>query len=337
MRRDSSSRGIESLDAVWGDFLSYKYIDDDFFDREVVIVVLLFYKNMLLSLLDRTDDAIELSARIDAYIATLYHRSDYVHDQSLESIVEDISQASNIHSPVSAPVLHEILLGHTVWSDFYPQAQNVQATLGTLVHVLDTTTQEPTRLIVANTMRLYHIQRMLKALFILSHHTKIPLHFSSSLAEKIRTPIVRDCVMHIEKTNSLLPLFQLWQRIICYDFIDDEHEIKEFMHVVIVVYKNLACCMHHARNPLESQEVQLQDVLELYDQISALEISELLDLLDDVATQLDHISHVYEFNNPELSWTTWFKKYWWAIPVVVTWMYLTIVKHTDNNSAHKVA
>lgn len=317
-------KNMSSFDVLWSDFLSYKYIDDDHFDKEVVIVVLLLYKHMLLSLLDRTDDVRELAARIDAAIAMVYHRAEYALEEVLEVTGADSVQESSSYNPL----LHQLLLGHTAWSDFYPQAtQTMQTTVGTLVHVLDTTTQEPTYLVVANAVRLYHIQRMLKALFILSHHTQKPIYIAQ-LSDNIKTPIVRDCVLHIEKTHSLLPLFQLWQRIICYDFIHDTHEVKEFMHVVVILYKSLACCMQQGRGE--------HDVLALYDQISALEIGELLDLLDDVATQVDHISYVYELNNTHLSWSTWFKKYWWVVPVVATWVYLTIVKHTNMQSAPKI-
>ncbi|MFI5332795.1 MAG: hypothetical protein ACHQVS_01710 [Candidatus Babeliales bacterium] len=317
---------IASFDAVWSDFLSYKYIDDDRFDKEVVIVVLLLYKHMLVSLLDRTDEALELAARIDAYIAMVSHRAEYALEEVLEVDVDTAAQETTSY----APLLHELLLGHTAWSDFYSDAkQNMQATLGTLVHVLDTTTQEPVHLVVANAVRLYHIQRMLKALFILSHHTQKPMHVSQ-LSEKIKTPIVRDCVQHIEKTRSLLPLFQLWQRIICYDFIHDTHEVKEFMRVVVIMYKSIACCMQQER------AVPDHDILALYDQIAALEIGELLDLLDDVATQVDHISHVYELNNADLSWSVWFKKYWWVVPVVAAWVYLTIAKHAAAQHVPKV-
>lgn len=289
---------------------------------------------MLVSLLDRTDDIVALSARIDAYIATLQHRQPlYIEDFSLDALMQDLAQVPTDHTDCRGPLLHELLLGHTAWSDFYPQAtQQVHTTVGTLVHVLDSPIDEPTRLIVANTLRLYHIQRMLKSLFVLSHYAQQPLVLSSKLSEKIRAPIVRNCVEQIEKTKSLLPLFQLWQRIICYDFINDMHEIKEFMHLVIIVYKNLTCCMQQAaargNGQIPSNE-QLQEILSLYDHISALEISELLDLLDDVATQLDHIGQVYELHNPDMSWTLWLKKYWWVIPVAALWTYLTILKHVD--------
>lgn len=332
-----SLRGIESLDALWSDFLSYKYIDDDLLDREMVIVMLLFYKNMLLLLLDRQDEVSELSDRIDAYISTLYNRSTS-DNQLLETIAENISQTSEAYSEAHAHALQDILLGHVAWSDFYPHAvQNLPATVGTLVHVLDNASHEPTHFIVANNMRLYHIQRMLRALFVLSYHTKKAPCFSPLLSTKFTAPIVRECVTQMEKTQSYVPLFQLWQRIICYDFINDEHEVKEFMHAVILVYKSLECQLQQSRSPHHgAQEEQvLHDVLELYDQIAALPVGELLDLLDDVATQLDHISHAYELNNSDLSWKDWLKKYWWTAPVIALWLYFTVLKHAEQTVVEK--
>jgi hypothetical protein len=334
--------GATPADALWTDFLSYKYINDPLFEREMIVVTLLLYKKMLLLSLDQVDTARELSDRIDTYLATLSHKQEIVSEHALNALLTEISRVPWVTAPVNGESIHDLLLGHSAWSDFYPDAMyTMQATVGTLVHVLDAPTPEPTRLVVSNTLRLYHIQRMLKALFVLSHHAKMPIYFSSPWSEKIKTPIVRDCVARMESSHDLLPLFQVWQRIICYDFINDIDEVKEFMQVLIVVYKNLICCLHKrfARPAFSDSDVQLHDLLAVYDQINVLEISELLDLLDDVALQLDHISHLYELDNPHLSWTRWFKKYWWVLPVCATWLYVALLKQSGENVlyTHEVA
>lgn len=330
---DAPARARDSFDALWIDFLSYKYINDDLFEREMIIATLLFYKDMLATSFDFKENAHELCARIDTYINSLGSRAEPVAEYALETLLHDMPTGSIKTDSPDTHLLQEILLGHSAWSDFYPEASStMQATVGTLVHVLGTSNQEPTRLVVCNTMRLYHIQRMLKSLFILSHFAKMPIHFSSPLSEKVRTPILRDCVIRMEKSHSLLPLFQVWQRIICYDFIDDGDEIKEFMHLLIIVYKSLTCSLHQSRMQKNSESIpdaQLLNILEVYDHVSQLEIAELLDLLDDIALHLDHIAHMYELHNPHLRWIDWFKKYWWIFPVVVTWFYFSLLKHKD--------
>ncbi|HSW73690.1 MAG TPA: hypothetical protein VLG71_00905, partial [Candidatus Limnocylindria bacterium] len=54
----------------------------------------------------------------------------------------------------------------------------------------------------------------------------------------------------------------------------------------------------------------------------------LLNLLDDIVNQYESFHQQFELNNQSLTWSEWFKKYWWAPPIVVVSVFITYLRHS---------
>jgi hypothetical protein len=73
---------------------------------------------------------------------------------------------------------------------------------------------------------------------------------------------------------------------------------------------------------LKPQKGMISDMSSLYNQLSALPLPELLDLLDTTYTSLKKI--FINYNAPNT--VTWMAKYWWVPPVAVTALSYTVFK-----------
>jgi hypothetical protein len=60
-----------------------------------------------------------------------------------------------------------------------------------------------------------------------------------------------------------------------------------------------------------------EDIIELYSTIATLPIPEMLNSLDSLVEDLIEIIEKYELDTA-MSWTQWFKKYWWVPPVIIS-------------------
>jgi hypothetical protein len=63
--------------------------------------------------------------------------------------------------------------------------------------------------------------------------------------------------------------------------------------------------------------MDLETIMEIYDDVHNLPISQMLNLLDELVDEFDDFSIHYEWHNQKLSWYAWFTAYWWSIPTMI--------------------
>lgn len=73
----------------------------------------------------------------------------------------------------------------------------------------------------------------------------------------------------------------------------------------------------YGHEPSRFNASTLDSIQQVYTQIAALPIPELLDLIEEIVNQVDHFSQQYELHNQSLSWYAWLEHYWWIPPTVL--------------------
>ncbi|HSW73596.1 MAG TPA: hypothetical protein VLG71_00405 [Candidatus Limnocylindria bacterium] len=281
----ATSSDIAPFKKIWHKVLAYRYLEDGTFVREVIILILLLYKNLLLSV-DKE----------------LYHRK----------------------APDESALTELLIAGHQKLSDLCPHVHcdDISDMVVAVERLLDETSL-PTDVVVNNILRFYHVQRLVRSIFILDKHSKrsMPTLVISVPQDTWTHPLVKECVRSLNQKTTLTPLFRLWKKVTSYDCIDDQRLLQEFVRLVILVYNH---CMHERALPNRSSENPQEAMVSLYEQIAKLPIPELLDLLDELVDQYEKLSTTYEINNTTMSWSAWAKKYWWAPPVILASLVMVI-------------
>lgn len=174
--------------------------------------------------------------------------------------------------------------------------------------------------IITNNLRHYHIQRLLKSIVIL---TKVDSSYVrllwNCLSQSIHSqPVlfqhekVQECLDEILKSKSLDPLFSLWHHFMAYKFANDSLFLQEFVMLEYMLYRKLIDCL---RVLVLKTSPTAEDFIELYTSIAALPVPEMLNSLDALVEELIVIMEKYELDTA-MSWSQWFKKYWWVPPVI---------------------
>ncbi len=91
------------------------------------------------------------------------------------------------------------------------------------------------------------------------------------------------------------------------------NEVFQFSEINDQMCISVAACLHEKERFNAST---IDAITQLYSQIVALPIPEILDLLEEIVSQFDDISTNHELNNSTLSWHKWIEKYWWMPPVI---------------------
>lgn len=329
------------LHKIWYDFLAYKFIEDSTFVRETITTMLLFYKDLLLGVLTKGEHSDELIE----YVENLYTQPDRA---VIDEIMGGIEVLSNVTLKTCSKChleINEVLVGHHSLLGFQPEHEDEvrNSDLSAIVHLLDDE-HDGQKLVVNNNMRFYHIQRLLKSIFILSRFKEMGIATKLSslkkrnfnlLVEHFSHEEIKKCIAKMTVRDDLRPLFTLWKHFSEYDFIHDQVLLNEFVQLVVLVYRQLANGVLDKDVVQQPESIKragldtVENVLEMYEKIADMPIPELLNLLDDVVDQFDTVMEKYEFNNSDLSWSAWWKKYWWAPPVIVGTLGATIVKHQE--------
>lgn len=176
--------------------------------------------------------------------------------------------------------------------------------------------------VITNNLRHYHIQRLLKSIIIL---TKVNAQYLHPLWDCLTQTIdknsisfkhqaVQECLESILQTRSLEPLFGLWRHFMAYKFANDSLFLQEFISLEYMLYCKLIDCL---RIVTVKDVPTAEDIIELYASIATLPIPEMLNSLDSLVEELIDIMEKYELDTA-MSWTQWFKKYWWVPPVVIS-------------------
>ncbi|MFA6065953.1 MAG: hypothetical protein WC707_02110 [Candidatus Babeliaceae bacterium] len=87
--------------------------------------------------------------------------------------------------------------------------------------------------------------------------------------------------------------------------------ITDITKLIFLMYHSL---LHELSQT--SLKVSLYDIAQLYSQIAALPIKDLLDILDKFLSQLKAILHVYA-PSPHESFYEWMSDHWWMPPVIL--------------------
>ena len=176
--------------------------------------------------------------------------------------------------------------------------------------------------VITNNLRHYHIQRLLKSIMILTKVNAQYLHpLWDCLVQTVnkhsvafKHEAVQGCLESILRERSLEPLFGLWRHFMAYKFANDSLFLQEFVALEYMLYCKLIDCL---RIVTLKDVPTAEDLIELYASIATLPIPEMLNSLDSLVEELIEIMEKYELDTA-MSWTQWFKKYWWVPPVVVS-------------------
>lgn len=310
---------------LWSRFLAYQFIDNKEFIKEILTAILLLYKDLILSLQKNYVCDEQLLLSIDAHIQKS-------HDDSLRDVLPllDTAQAAHAHYKATCMSqdcyeLNKILIWPHILQPFYDDASShsVEETIGTIHHLLDEDGVH--NISVYNTMRFYHIQRLLKSMFILSHKKgALEFTFDDAIINSLSCPSIQACARSLVAQKSVVPLFSVWSAITSYDFINDINHVREFVLITCLAYQQMANVLV---NSSDTKSINPKDVLAMYEKLATLPVAELLDLLDDVVEQYDTLAQQYALKDSSLTWKKWFEKYWWSAPIMVSSFAATLLKH----------
>jgi len=300
MREIEQKSDIQAIHKLWSDFFSYKYIESDLFVRETIVAIVLLYKDIMLQLLAQhmSDDKCSQGCMAENRSRDTF--ADENIDESLEVINESEDLYDNFHS---------------------------------MLNLLDESYEEAD-FVINNNMRFYHIQRLFKSIIVLSKlmtkHEKYNKKYSPDFTQlPFENAAIVFYIDKMKQTQSLDPLFRLWHCFVSYKYIDDAIFLKEFVTLLLLVHKQIivdfnSVVLKEAPSP--------QELIELYEQIASMPISDLLNSLDVVVDQCIEIIEKYELDS-SMSWKAWFKKYWWMPPVVVTSVIVNFFLKTKSSLA----
>jgi len=337
-----STNTISSFNKVWGNFLSYKRLDDPNFVRETLLFIVLFYKKILLDITKMHKD-VDIDPLIDSIDTYFKNFGDEKKERTIEASLAVIGHAEFIGQKKAIQYQLEVtalLTGHhTLNFDYNAPDCDLKEGLGSIMTILDEASTEES-CIINNNMRFYHIQRMLHSMFILSHCRYRVRSLDDSLERIFTHPRVRSCFEGIQKNGNLESLRGLWKSFASYGHMGDKLLLEEFIKLIIVVYGHLEiidCHQRVIRFDQAARQSTLGEMISLYETMNQLPIVQLLNLLDDVVGQYDNFSQQYELNNTELTWQDWIIKYWWVPPVMATSVTFTLLKYAYNLGFFKKA
>lgn len=278
MKALEERHNINVINDLWSDFLSYKYVEDELFVRETIVAIMVVYKAL----------ALKLNGATSQRGGSLFEALLINPPSEDEDIVSKQELYENFHSILD-------LLGESFDKEDF---------------------------VITNNLRHYHIQRLLKSIIIL---TKVNAHYLDPLWDcltqtinknsiSFKHPQIQECLEAILRTRNLEPLFALWRHFTAYKFANDSLFLQEFVTLEYMLYCKLIDCL---RITALKDVPTAEDIIELYSTIATLPIPEMLNSLDSLVEDLIEIIEKYELDTA-MSWTQWFKKYWWVPPVIIS-------------------
>jgi hypothetical protein len=291
----SATHDITPFKKIWCDFLSYRYLEDAHFVRETIILLLLLYKHLL--------------AKID-----------------------NPNRLNRIPSLQRHDLAMLLISGHQTVSDICPEVKcnDVQDTVNVVARLLDET-PSVSDVVINNNLRFYHVQRLVKGIFVLTTCVKNQ-KILKTLPEITccSHPLIQQCILDMRLTGSLKPLLKLWKKVASYDCIDDKKLLQEYIRLIIIVYNHVkANFTSTLYNQDKAPPTDPVNMMQLYETVASMPIPELLDMLDEVVDKYEQLSTLYEINNKALTWSEWLKKYWWTPPIIVTSLIAIVAKHNQ--------
>ncbi|HEV2602001.1 MAG TPA: hypothetical protein VGT41_06960 [Candidatus Babeliales bacterium] len=329
-----SVKSIEPFYKVWESFLSYKYINREFFTQEALVVLMMLYRELLTK--NNNRGAVhQLLLRVENCLQQYYQGKSYANaiiSNGVATLYEYKKMATQYQHELS-----HLLVQHHITADLYydeVQAQDIQGGLSAVIEVFESSAIIP-NLAINNNIRFYYIQRVLRSIFILSRYSYTIQPFND-VCNAFKHPLIKECAAQIEETNNLKSLFKLWKCLASYNHIEDELLLQDFICLVICVFGHLEI---QGKNGIKvpffktarvtRKELTLEQILHAY-QDALTPLADLMDLLDEVVDQFDVFSREYELDNQSLSWFDWFAQYWWSVPIMFNKFMLILVKHASS-------
>lgn len=310
---------IEPMYRVWNDILSYKYIDDDLFMRETIVALIMMYKNLLSA--SKEVKRTPMCRVRENSIGIVYDATDITYQKELSNLLFE-------HNKVNA-----------LCQDCACENDNLDCHIATMSLLLEKT-MENQDFVSSNVTRFYSLKRLMKPVYLLSRlcspdstmiNTQAVAMPVKQLTQSLKAlpfthPIMLETIQQINALGSLKPFFSLWRRINSYDFIEDELIVREFGQMLVVMYN--ACILHSVTRyvPVRIGDSLLQNILVLYQKISALPIMEIFMVLDEFVERVEGLVHDYQIADNTMSWQIWIKKYWWTAPVTIVALLFTYTK-----------
>jgi hypothetical protein len=169
------------------------------------------------------------------------------------------------------------------------------------------------------TKRYYLTQRLLKAINIILQYVSATKDSSMQCVEIVEQILWKDDYIQalcseITHTRKMSPIFELWDYFSQFRKIHDADFNRE---TCVLIRVCLQCIYAELHRDLATKNSWLAD-------IDSLPLEEILSTIDLLVEQMPAILEKYELQS-NLSWKQWFKKYWWAVPVISTVIGLRIL------------
>ena len=157
-------------------------------------------------------------------------------------------------------------------------------------------------------LRFYHLRRVGP---VVSYIKKISKYITCADNQKFldlgfeQEPILV-MIGALQGDCSLKSFYLIWNDLKKYKYIREEKIFKEFAYFLLYFMSTL--CIQ--------ERLKVLDHTISLERLSAMELEDILDLLDLLEEQLPAFLEKYELDgHSDLTWHAWFKKYWLVVPV----------------------
>jgi len=127
--------------------------------------------------------------------------------------------------------------------------------------------------------------------------------------------IVKICIENMIKDASLKPFFKTWDFAVAMKLCKlDQAFIREFSILLFSLYENLLVMLSVHSSP-ERFKNSLDEIVQLYSIVANMPLKELLVTLEKCYVLFSGVLRDYGFYD-SITWSQWFKSYWWVPPTV---------------------
>jgi hypothetical protein len=286
-----ASNSIEPLFETWFEFRSYKYLYDEIFLQEFTKLILLFSERILSHTMQHQEEPFFNSGKIQAMLESGFRAPEVEQLEYIDFIIDFLQKIILKNKSIFTKL--------SIWRG-YLKKNYTQAV----------------------SQRLYFLNRLQKPVSLILEFYKKPtvcfqtIRACSLIFDNKATfshERINLCIVAMEKECSLEPFVELWHDFKHYKYLDDDLFIKEFSKAIFILEKNIII-NGLAFEPIKRNSFDF--LLGLYEKIDALPLEEILNAIDLLAHELPLISQKYELET-DMTWKQWFKKYWWAPPLIL--------------------
>lgn len=139
--------------------------------------------------------------------------------------------------------------------------------------------------------------------------------------------IIMRCYQDIKLAGSLDPLLNLWKhKNIIYLLENNTCFQKEFL---VLTYQTVSSFLLSTVRVDESDRSRdiMSKLTNFYYALEELPLEEILNAIETLAEEVPYLCEKYELYT-EITWEDWFRKYWWAPPLIFGTIFLRLwVQH----------